>query len=79
MLKKLGLSLAYFQDISLNVILSRTLCDFGPKAQSQLFLITKLITHAFITASCCSAVTLAQTPPISGTMLNPNTNIQFFS
>ena len=26
MLKKLGLSLAYFQDISLNVILSCTLC-----------------------------------------------------
>ena len=26
MLIKLGLSLAYFQDISLNVILSRTLC-----------------------------------------------------
>ena len=27
MLKNLGLSLAYFQDISLNVILSRTLCQ----------------------------------------------------
>ena len=29
MLKKLGLSLAYFQDISLNVILSRTLCHWN--------------------------------------------------